>query len=290
MRILLTGSTGFIGINLLKRLSNKYEIIALVRSSSNTELIDDLVYDKIIFSNEIELKKNIMQYKIEGIIHLASLYLKKHESEDVKQLIDTNIKFPTQILEASLNTSVKWFVNTSTFWEHYENSDYSPLNLYAATKKSFENLAKYYIETSNIKFVTLKLCDTFGPNDTRPKIMNLWQKNGNDNKVLKMSGGDQLINISYIENVIDAYQLLIEQVNDDEILLENTYCVSSDEIISLKKLYQIFYKATGIEVQIEWGYYPYSVRENMIPWNKGLIVDGWYPKINVLDGIKKSFN
>ncbi|EAH4472470.1 NAD(P)-dependent oxidoreductase, partial [Campylobacter coli] len=35
MKILLTGATGFIGTNFILQLYNKYEIIALVRKSSN---------------------------------------------------------------------------------------------------------------------------------------------------------------------------------------------------------------------------------------------------------------
>ena len=43
-------------------------------------------------------------------------------------------------------------------------------------KEGFENIAKYYIETSNLIFTTIKLNDTFGANDTRNKVFNIWNK------------------------------------------------------------------------------------------------------------------
>ncbi|EHF7938931.1 NAD-dependent epimerase/dehydratase family protein, partial [Campylobacter coli] len=47
MKILLTGATGFIGTNFILQLYNKYEIIALVRKSSNVNKIKD--YCKIYY-------------------------------------------------------------------------------------------------------------------------------------------------------------------------------------------------------------------------------------------------
>ena len=73
MKILLTGATGFIGINFVLRLYKKYEIIALVRKTSNIEKIKGYCkiyyYDGSIDSIEDIFKKE----KIDGVVHLASL-------------------------------------------------------------------------------------------------------------------------------------------------------------------------------------------------------------------------
>lgn len=289
MRILLTGATGFIGTNLVKKLAHRYEFVLVVRESSDTSKLDSLVYKKIVYKDSNSLREDIIANNVQGVIHLASLYLKSHKSEDISNLIDSNVKFPTEILESCIGTSVKWFINTGTFWEHYNNEDYNPINLYAATKKSFEDIAKFYIETSDIKFVTLKLCDTYGPGDTRPKIMNLWYKAALDNKTMQMSEGNQLIDISYIDNVIDAYDLLIDHISSKDNNLEASYCVRSNDIVSLRELHQIFEKVSGLNVKVDWGYYPYRERENMVPWNKGTLVPGWKPKISITEGIRKVF-
>ncbi|MCW1475836.1 NAD-dependent epimerase/dehydratase family protein [Campylobacter jejuni] len=76
MTILLTGATGFIGTNFILQLYKKYNIIALVRKSSNISRIEK--FCKIYYYEDINSLRNILlQEKIHGVIHLATLYLKK---------------------------------------------------------------------------------------------------------------------------------------------------------------------------------------------------------------------
>ena len=177
MKILVTGANGFIGQNLVKVLLDKnYEVHCIVRVDSNTSNISQNItifkYDQNIGG----LIEYFNEQKFDGLIHLASLFLATHTKNDISNLISSNIKFGTELLEACKISDVKWFINTGTFWQNYENEDYNPVNLYASTKEAFKNIAKYYTETSNLIFTTIKLNDTFGANDTRNKVFNLWNK------------------------------------------------------------------------------------------------------------------
>ena len=197
MKILVTGATGFIGQNLVKVLLDKnYEVHCIVRVDSNTSNISQNItifkYDQNIGG----LIEYFNEQKFDGLIHLASLFLATHTKDDISNLISSNIKFGTELLEACKVSDVKWFINTGTFWQNYENEDYNPVNLYAATKEAFENIAKYYIETSNLIFTTIKLNDTFGANDTRNKVFNIWNKIPKSGEILDMSAGEQIIDIS----------------------------------------------------------------------------------------------
>jgi CDP-paratose synthetase len=177
MKILVTGATGFIGQNLVKLLLSKnYDIHCIVRENSDQSKIDSkaIIFE---YNNNINsLVTYFNEQKFDGVIHLASLFLASHTQDDISNLISSNIKFGTELLEASKQSNIKWFINTGTFWQHYKNEEYNPVNLYAATKEAFESIAKFYTETSNLIFITLKLNDTFGPNDTRNKVFNLWNK------------------------------------------------------------------------------------------------------------------
>ena len=82
--------------------------------------------------------------------------------------------FGAHILEAMALTSVSYFINTGTYWQHYGGSStYSPSCFYAATKQSFQDILKYYTDSKLIKSITLKLFDTYGPNDSRAKIFTI---------------------------------------------------------------------------------------------------------------------
>ena len=132
-----------------------------------------------LFSNNInELNEYIIKNEIEGVVHLATLFVAQHQPEDIKDLILSNIYLGTAILEALKGSKVKWFLNTGTIWQNYRPNcrRYHPTNLYAATKQAFIDMAAYYVETSRLKFVTLKLSDTFGDGDTRRKLFTILKK------------------------------------------------------------------------------------------------------------------
>ncbi len=291
MKILVTGATGFIGQNLVKVLLDKnYEVHCIVRANSNISNISQKVTIFKYNENIDSLIKYFDAQKFDGLIHLASLFLATHTKDDISNLISSNIKFGTELLEACKVSDVKWFINTGTFWQNYENEDYNPVNLYAATKEAFENIAKYYIETSNLIFTTIKLNDTFGANDTRNKVFNIWNKISKSGEILDMSAGEQIIDISYIDDVISAYEVLITHLSSDqkEDFKSKEFVVNNNEKMSLKELSKVFEEATNTRLNIKWGERPYREREVMIPYDKGQTVPNWNQKYTLKQSIQKT--
>jgi CDP-paratose synthetase len=291
MKILVTGATGFIGKNLIEALvRQKYEVYVIARTNSDISFLNTNIkvfqYDENIHS----LLKFLQKETFDGVIHLASLFLATHTEDDISNLVSSNIKFGIELLEASKKTHVKWFINTGTFWQNYLSEDYNPVNLYAATKEAFEVMVKYYTETSDLIFTTIKLNDTFGPNDTRNKVFNLWSKIAKSGETLEMSAGEQIIDISYIDDVVNAYMILIEHLssNQKENFKNKTFAVKSDERINLKDLSKIFEDATNTKLNIKWGVKEYREREVMLPWVKGEVVPTWVPKHSLKEAIQKT--
>jgi len=292
MKILVTGGTGFVGRNLVRKLVEKgYEIHCIVRLNSNVSNIDKRA--KIFrYDGNIDLLIDFFQsQKFDGVVHLASLFLASHTRYDIENLILSNIQFGVELLEACKISNVKWFINTGTFWQNYKNERYNPVNLYAATKEAFEVIAKYYTETSELIFTTIKLNDTYGNDDTRNKLFNLWKKIALSGEVLEMSPGEQIIDICHIDDVINAYELLIEYLNSNKKyeFKNKTYVVTSNERMSLRKLAEVFEKVTNKKLNIKWGARPYREREVMIPLENGEVVPNWKPKVSLEEGIKKLF-
>ena len=171
MKIIVTGATGFVAKALIETLIHAgNEVYAIIRPHSDTTGIHKETKFYTDNANSSDLVTFFQEVQADGVIHLASLFLAQHETEDTEALVVSNILFGTRLLEAAVQTKVKWFINTGTFWQHYENENYNPVNLYAATKQAFQDVAKFYYETKEINFVTIKLNDTFGAGDTRKKV------------------------------------------------------------------------------------------------------------------------
>lgn len=294
MKIIISGTTGFIGKHLAKRLiKDDHNIYTIVRPSTNLKFIEKEKIKFYVFDGNINNLISFMQKEnFDGIIHLASLFLSQHEPKNIKELINSNVIFATSLLEASTKSKIPWFINTGTFWQHYGNKKYSPVNLYATTKQAFEDIARYYIETSNINFVTIKLNDTFGPEDTRAKIFNLWVKISKTKETLNMSPGKQIMDINYIDNIVDGYTQMVNLLSKDKKnkLTGKSFVIKSNQRMTLKKLASIFEQVTQSKLNINWGKKEYRPREVMIPWEKGKNIPGWKPIISVKEGIKKTFS
>lgn len=284
MRILVTGATGFIGTKLTHELKKNNELFILGQFEGDPE---ELGLPGIVMTDDIQrLADYIKANEIEGIIHLASLYLTVHTSEQVKDLVLSNVYLGTAVLEAaSLAGTVKWFLNTGSIWQNYnvKGDAYNPVNLYAATKQAFIDMAKYYSDVFGIRFCTLKLCDTYGPNDTRKKLFKLFKDYSESGEVLKMSPGEQLIDLLYITDIVAGFTRLMNLLASDSTLKEE-YVLSSGRQIPLKELANLFVRVSGRQLNIEWGGLPYRKREVMVPW-KGEIVPGWKAEVTVEKGI-----
>jgi nucleoside-diphosphate-sugar epimerase len=288
MKILVTGATGFIGKNLVNKLIElNIEVTVNLHSEKPSPFTNKV---KTYRLNEKNIQSDIDFLKtseFSGIIHLASLYITTHKSEEATSLVTTNVTFSTYVLECAAKAKINWFINTGTFWQNFQNRDYSPVNLYAATKQAFENIAQYYIETNKIKFCTLRLSDTYGPNDTRAKIFNLWNRIARTGETLDMSMGEQVIDISFIDDIVNAFILLAThlQNNRSDVNSGNVYSVMAEERFTLKELSVVFEKATKTKLNINWGEKQYRDREVMIPWENGVLVPEWKSKTNLMEGI-----
>lgn len=285
MKLLVTGATGFIGTNLTCELRKKNDLFILGQFDGDPE---KLRLPGITMTDDIRsLADYIRENEIEGVIHLASLYLAAHTPEQVKDLVSSNVYFGTAILEAaSLAGCVKWFLNTGSIWQNYnvKGSEYNPVNLYAATKQAFIDMAKYYREVFGIRFCTLKLCDTYGPNDTRRKLFKLFKDYSESGELLKMSPGEQKLDLLYITDIVAGFTHLAEMLSDGT-ELDDEYVLTSGRQIPLRELAKLFTEVSGRRLNIEWGGRPYREREVMIPW-KGKPLPGWKARVDVEKGIQ----
>lgn len=288
---LITGPTGFIGSHLTKKLAlSGWDTHIIIRPNSDLTPLKEILTSISIHRHDGTTENMIeimSKAKPDIVFHLASLFLANHSAKDIEQVIKSNITFGSQLVEAMVLNNIHHLINTGTSWQHFENNSYNPVCLYAATKQAFEAILTYYVETSPLKVTTLKLFDTYGPNDQRPKLIPLLQKTKLEQKKLFMSKGEQLIDIVYIEDAIDAFIIAAERHFNSQCAKKEDFAVSSENPIRLKELVKIYEEITEKKLPIEWGKRPYRIREVMIPWNNGKRLPNWYPKYDLKAGLRK---
>lgn len=292
MRCLVTGATGYIGSNLCKTLVSRGDNVAcVVRTVSDTRQIAS-VLDKVTLyapsnaEDYVSMMKTVMP---DVVFHLAALGGARHTIQDVSALIQSNITFPTLLLDAMSVCEVRKFVNIGSYWQTPNSALYEPICLYAATKQALLDILLYYVKTHNFNAVTLRLCDSYGAGDTRKKILNILRDAARTGEHIPMSPGEQLLDLVYIDDIVSAI------VKAGELLLNKTglqgqlyeYAISSRHPIKLKNIISLIEEETGIALNVGLGELPYRPNEVMSPWIGGDLVPGWNPTVEIEDGIKR---
>lgn len=296
MKVLMTGITGFIGHHLGERLVNDgQEVFAIVRPTSKIDELSENLRRNVKFfacDDDHTVMDIVTAICNEGnrpdvVYHLATNFMNSHRFEDIKFLVQSNITFGAELLDAMTANNVCNFVNTGTFTQHYEDADYNPTNLYAATKECLEAVIRFYVEARGLKCIALHLFDTYGADDKRGKILGLLKKISESGETLKMSPGGQLIDLVYIDDVIEAFVLAGKYLFEQQYRYCGIYGVSSMKPIFLRDVVKIFEEVAGKKLSVEWGGRPYRQREIMIPWRHFKLLPNWSPKTSLREGIRK---
>lgn len=289
--VVITGSTGFVGSHfttfLLKRGFNVHLIVRNhpneLNLEWNREQVSVFIYDGNIHAL-IEYFKTVSP---KFVVHLASYFVAEHNSDQIDKLVSSNIQFGLHLLEAMKEAKVEFLINTGTSWQHFENSSYNPVCLYAATKQAFESLIEYYIQSLGLKVITLKLFDTYGENDKRPKLINTLSKLAKETEELKLSPGEQMLNLVHIEDVCEAFFMAMQHFDRMSKPVHEIYWVKHANSYSLKEVIGIFEKIHNCNLNIVWGGRAYRKREVMTLWMSGSNIPGWTAKISLTDGLRR---
>ena len=206
--ILITGSTGFIGSNILKSLINNSNIYITTRNKIKKKKNVNVLY----FKNHLDLNKKLKKIKIDIIIHCGTHYVKNHTISDIRKLTLANIEFGTILLENLKYMKVKKFINFSTVWQNYNGKLDVAYNLYAAYKISFSKILNYYIrKLSSVKFYNLFISDTYGENDKRDKIINLIKTNLKNKRKINIISKKIVINLLNVNDIITAVGIILKK-------------------------------------------------------------------------------
>ena len=184
MKLLVTGSAGFIGFHIIKNLLNKKFIVFGVDNLNkyydrNLKLkrlkllkkYKKFYFNKLDISNINALKKVFKKYKPDYVIHLAAQAGVRYSLKKPLEYTKSNLVGFSNVLECSrifkikhllFSSSSSVYGNSKKFPLSEEQKLNSPLSFYAATKLSNELMAYSY---SNIyKLPTaLRLFTVYGP-------------------------------------------------------------------------------------------------------------------------------
>ena len=284
--IFITGATGFLGSNLVKKfLSKKYNIHALIRKSSDKSRIIGLKGINYIEYQESCLKNFFKENNIDILVHTACNYGRRNESN--KEILDTNLNLGLELINLCENFKVPLFVNTHTTLPR-------ELNLYSSSKHEFKDkLKKRKGPTKILNFVFDHM---YGPYDDENKFVLFLIKEILENKNIQLTKCEQKRDFIYIDDLVEAYFLVIENFDNSSSQIFFDHEVSSGEVVVLRdfvnELFSQLSKKNNLKNNINFGAIDYRKGEqmNISLDSKSLNSIGWEAKTNLSCGIKKVIN
>jgi nucleoside-diphosphate-sugar epimerase len=288
---IITGATGYIGSNLANHLANNgWTLYLIARSTSQLTLLEQHPQIAEIYRGDGQtpsLSRFLSKVRPDVVFHLAGASTERGQRIDIGKAIASNISFGAHLLESMVENQIFRLITTETYWQHFDDQNYSPVDFYAATKQAFRDLLKYYFVSTRLAVVNLTLFDIYGPRDPRSKFFHDLRTARTTGVRPSFSPGNQLLDLTYIEDVVDAYKvaggLLIQSSGE----YWKDYNVSSGNRLTLRQIVSKYLHITGSNITVNWGEMDYRPRQIMRPWSKYPCLPGWSPKVTLDVGIRK---
>lgn len=285
-RLLVTGGTGFVGGRLVRGFAEAGAAIgALVRAGSDTAHLDPRAAPLPHDGSTEGLYDLVRSFAPDAVIHAATTFVGVHGPAQIAPLIQSNLLFGTQLLDAMSRCGVARLINFGTIWQHFDGDRYNPATLYAATKQAFEDMAAYYVEAEGFAVLTLKLTDTYGPEDRRGKLISALLQAQRSGGILDLSPGEQSINLLHVDDVVSGVRVGLARLRAAQTGTHERFALRGPETLSLRDLVARIERLGERQIRANWGARPYRPREVMRPWF-GPLLHGWSAAVDLDAGLR----
>lgn len=289
-KVLLTGSTGFIGSQVTAELLRRgYEVHALVYPPFAPEQPHLVQYEMNLLDSKA-VDEFLSQHNFESLIHLAWYVGPKCH---VHNLNMDWIVASLNLLQSFAKYGGKTFVGAGTCSEYeykygYLQEDSTPTDpqtLYGNGKNAVYNIAKVYCKQNGITFKWPRIFNLYGPNEKpqrlMPSVINSCLK-GEDVLV-----SDCLKFQDYL-HVEDTARGIVDVFESE---IEGAVNICSGKPVQLREIVNKIAEYTDFKGQILWGAIPAAFGDDLVVGNNEKLKSiGWEPKYSLEDGLKQTIN
>ena len=234
MKIFITGSSGFIGFHLSKKLldsghsvhgfdsmNNYYDVKLKKARYEILKKYKKFSFTKNNLENQKVLSNTILKFKPKIIIHLAAQAGVRYSIEKPRVYLDSNITGTYNIIELAKKVNVKHLLIASSSSVYGANKKLpfkeidkteTQLSIYAATKKSTESIAHSYSNIWKVPITMLRFFTVYGPWGRPDMALFKFTKGIIDNKKIDIyNKGKMYRDFTYIDDIVNGIKALINK-------------------------------------------------------------------------------
>lgn len=283
-RLVLTGSSGFIGSHLFRDLMSQNVDLLLVTHENLPPALSRGRGVETVSVSESGWLEQVAAFEPTCFIHAATLFRVRHSAADISAMLRANVEIGTQLVDLAYSMDAR-FVTLSSAWQRYEGKDNRPVNLYAATKQAFDSIADFY-RREGLDLARLFLFDVYGPGDTRQKLIPLLMSAAASGQPLNATSGNQIIDLTFVDDVVRAITNIA--LSDEGLPLVD--CVVKSGTMTVRHVADVLSEVIGRPVPVAWGAVPDRPKEMLFEWKLEPVPQGWSPQVPLADGLKRTWN
>jgi nucleoside-diphosphate-sugar epimerase len=292
--ILVTGCSGFVGINVTQYFLNKgTKVVGVDLKQPQKELPkDQFTFQKCNLTDKDDVGKIFDKFKPNKVIHLAFVTVPK---DTYSEFLD-DTKITLNILDAASKQNVERFLlmSSSTVYglkpvdEPVNEDDKlpNPRGAYGKAKLIAELMTKQYFESENLPTVIFRGFEIYGPNLTIPSIVRKLVERAIKNEPLTLfCYGKQKTDFTYVEDLARAMDLALK----DKRAIGETFNAGSGKIYTFEEFAKTISQIRFAKIELlpprpdEKPFYLYSDI-------KKLRALGFYPKYDIKEGLRNTID
>lgn len=282
--VLLTGATGFVGSHVLHALvASDYRVVALKRSSSDLWRLAGIGPGvEFVDVGAAPLPQIMADHNVSAVVHTACD--QGRDGGDIKALLETNVLFGIELLQAAIASSVERFINFDTLLD-------ASVNAYALSKKQFANWLPHF--SADIHIVNLRLGNVYGPMEPSSGFLSwLIGEFERGAQQVRLTPGEQQRDFVHAADVASACVAVLALRPEDALLQLD---VGSGELLTIKtfveQAWQAYRAETGSNnTRLDFGALAYRPGEVMTPVfdTSTLFSLGWQPARTLEQGLSQT--
>ncbi len=249
LKILILGSEGFVGNNLVDGLSKKHEVFCadMVDKSSHKNYVKFNVTDSESVMNTVK--------DVDVVIDLVAHSLVSSIDGPTKNA-EVNIIGLLNILEACRNNKIKKLIFSSAsslvgepqIFHVDENHTALPKTAYGITKLTSEHYLRLYFELYGLNYVIFRFFNIYGPHQKNGLIPTLYNRIINNQPLTIFGKGDQVRDYVFIKDIVQFF----EKSCISEIGNNSTFNMGTGNGTTIKEIIEMLSKILKIEPEIEF--------------------------------------
>lgn len=234
-KILITGGTGLLGSNLVKRLQDEGHEIKNLSRRLGVDLLDKALVEDII--NE---------FQPDYVYHLAANAAESRGQISPIDMTERNINIFLHTLVPSINNKVKRFIYISSVAvygdvevPYSENDIPKPKDIYGINKLACEQMLKVLAKVHNLDYTIFRPHNVYGPHQDMSNpyknVVALFMRSIMEGTEVKIFGEGKMTRaFSYVDDVVDVLvDSLNEQYKNQTINLGSSYETSIGDLLTM---------------------------------------------------------